>query len=173
MGKKESQFDIQCLQRFFLEQGSKQLSTSLILQFSSVQLLSHVWYFMTPWTVTQPGLPVHSQLLGPYSNSCPSHRWCHPIISFSVVPFSSCLQSFPASGSFPMSWFFISGGQSIGVSASASVLPMNMVESFPFMVLLYTILYLQRQNIFPKQELVFLGPILHGQHLCWVCQNIH
>ena len=72
-----------------------------------------------------------------------------------------------------MSRLFILGGQSVGVSASASVLPMNMVESVPFMVLLYTILYLQRQNIFPKRELVFLGPTLHGQHLFWVCQNVH
>ena len=62
---------------------------------------------------------------GACSNSCPSSRWCHPIISSSVVPFSSCPQSFPPSGSFPMSQLFASGGQSIGVSASASVLPMN------------------------------------------------
>ena len=60
-----------------------------------------------------------------YSNSCPLSQWCHPTISSSVVPYSSCLQSFQASGSFPMSQFFTSGGQSIGVSASASVLPMN------------------------------------------------
>ena len=59
------------------------------------------------------------------SNSCPLSQWCHPTISSSVVPFSSRLQSFPASGSFPMGQFFASGGQSIGVSASASVLPMN------------------------------------------------
>ena len=60
-----------------------------------------------------------------YSNSCPLRRWCHPAISSSVIPFSSCLQSFPASGSLPMSQFFASGGQSIGVSASTLVLPMN------------------------------------------------
>ena len=58
-------------------------------------------------------------------NLCPLSWWCHPTLSFSVVPFYSCLQSFPASGSFPMSQLFTSGGQSIGVSASASVLPMN------------------------------------------------
>ena len=58
-----------------------------------------------------------------YPNPCPLSRWCHPTISSSVIPFSSCLQSFPASGSFPMSQLFTSGGQSIGVSASASVLP--------------------------------------------------
>ena len=66
-----------------------------------------------------------------YSNSCPLSQWCHPTISSSVVPFSSCLQSFPASGSFPMNQFFTSGGQSIGASASASVLPMNIQDWFP------------------------------------------
>ena len=70
---------------------------------------------------------------GVYSNSCPLSWWCHPTISSSVIPFSSCLQSFPASGSFPMSQFFASGGQSIGASASASasVLPMNIQAWFP------------------------------------------
>ena len=65
-----------------------------------------------------------------YSNLYPLSWWCHPTISSSVVPFS-CLQSFPASGSFQMSQFFVSGGQSIGVSASASVLPMNIQDWFP------------------------------------------
>ena len=68
---------------------------------------------------------------GACSNSCPSSWWCHPAISSSVVPFSSCLQSFPASGSFPTSQFFASGGQNIGVSASASVLPMTIQDWFP------------------------------------------
>ena len=67
---------------------------------------------------------------GAYSNSCPSSQWCHSTISSSVVPFSH-LQSFPASGSFPVSQFFTSGGQNIGVSASASVLPMNIQDWFP------------------------------------------
>ena len=66
-----------------------------------------------------------------YSNSCPLSWWCHPTILSSVIPFSSCLQSFPASGSFEMSQFFTSSGQSIGVSASASVLPMNIQDRFP------------------------------------------
>ena len=66
-----------------------------------------------------------------YSNSCPSCQWCHAAILSSVIPFFSCLQSFPASGSFPVSQFFASGGQSIGVSASASVLPMNIQDWFP------------------------------------------
>ena len=69
--------------------------------------------------------PCPSQTPTVYSNSCPLSRWCHPAISSSVIPFSSHLQSFPASGSFQMNQFFTSGGQSIGVSASTSVLPMN------------------------------------------------
>ena len=68
---------------------------------------------------------------GACSNSCPLSWWCHPTISSSVIPVSSCLQSFPASGSFPLSQFFPSGGQSIGVSASASVLPMSIQDWFP------------------------------------------
>ena len=68
---------------------------------------------------------------GVCSNSCPLSQWCHLTISTSVVPFSSCSQSFPASGSFPMSWLFASGGQSIGTSASASVLPVTIQGWFP------------------------------------------
>ena len=75
--------------------------------------------------------PCPSPTPGVYSNSCPSSRWCHPAISSSVVPFSSCPQSLPASRSFPMSQFFAWGGQSIGVSASASVLPMNTQDWSP------------------------------------------
>ena len=74
--------------------------------------------------------PCLSPTPGVHSNSCPSGQWCHPTISSSVVPFSSCLQSFPASRSIPMSQFFTSGGQSIGVSALASVLPMNIQDWF-------------------------------------------
>ena len=79
----------------------------------------------------RPHEPQHTRPLcssptpGVYSNSCPSSRWCHPAISSSVVPFSSCTQSLPASGSYPMSQLFSWGGQSTGVSALASVLPMN------------------------------------------------
>ena len=76
-------------------------------------------------------LPCPSPTPGTYPNSGPLSRWCHLTISSSVVPFSSCLQSFPVSGSFQMSQFFASGDQSIGVSASASVLPMNIQGSFP------------------------------------------
>ena len=75
--------------------------------------------------------PCPSPTPGVYSNSRPPSRWCHPAISSSVVPFSSCPQSFPASGSFPVSELFTSGGQSIGVSASLSVLPMNTQDWSP------------------------------------------
>ena len=97
---------------------------------SSVQSLSRVRLFATPWIpACRPPCP--SPTPGVYSNSCPLSRWCHPAISSSVVPFSSCPQSFPASGSFPMSQLFAWGGQSIGVSASASVLPMNTQDWSP------------------------------------------
>ena len=89
-----------------------------------VQLLSCVWLFGTPWTAARQvalSFTISKSLLKIRS----IESWCHPTISLSVAPFSSCLQSFPASGSFPVSWFFPSGGQSIGVSALASVFPMN------------------------------------------------
>ena len=83
-----------------------------------------------PWTVARQA---SSSITNAWacSNSYPSSRWCHPTISSSVLPFSPCLQSFPASESFPMSQFFVSGNQSIGASASASVLPMNIQDWFP------------------------------------------
>ena len=77
-----------------------------------------------PMNLSMPGL-CPSPTSGVYPNSCPLSQWCYPTISSSVVPFSSSPQSFPTSGSFPMSQLFASGGQSIGVSASTSVLPMN------------------------------------------------
>ena len=75
--------------------------------------------------------PCPSPTPGVHSNSCPLSWWCHPTISSSVIPLSSRLQSFPASGSFPMSWFFASGSQCIRISALASVLPMNIQDWFP------------------------------------------
>ena len=100
-----------------------------IIQFSSVQSLSPVRLFATPWTAgCYFPRPSASPRVG--SDSCPLSWWCHPTVSSSVTLFS-CLQSFPASGSFPMSWLFASGGRSIGASASASVLPMNTQDWFP------------------------------------------
>ena len=84
-----------------------------------------------PMDCSTPSFPCLSQSPRVCSNSCPLSQWCHPTISSSVVPFSSCLQSFPASASFLMSRLFASGGQSFGASASASVLPMNIQGWFP------------------------------------------
>ena len=98
--------------------------------FSSVQSLSHVQLFSTPWTAATR-LPCPSPIPRVYPNSCPLGRWSHPTISSSVIPFSSHLQSFPALGFFQMSQFFESDGQSIRVSASASVLPMNIQDWYP------------------------------------------
>ena len=86
---------------------------------------------LRPYALQHTRLPCPSPTPGACSNSCQLSQWCHPIISSSVIPFSSCSQSFPASGSFPMSRLFTSGGQSIGASASASVLPVNIQGWFP------------------------------------------
>ena len=133
---------------------------SLSVQFSSVQSLSRVQLFATPWIAACNVAIVHHQLpeftqthahrvgdaIQPssmqccncpsptprvYSNSCPSSWWCHPAISSSVIPFSSCPQSLPASGSFQMSQLFAWRGQSTGVSALASVLPVNTQDWSP------------------------------------------
>ena len=103
-----------------------------ILSFISVQF-SHsvVSNSLWPHWLQHTRPPCPSSTPRAYWNSCPSNQWCHLTISSSVVPFSSCLQSFPASGPFQMSQLFTSGGQSIGLSASASVLPMNIQDWFP------------------------------------------
>ena len=100
------------------------------IQFSSFQSLSRV-RLLEPHELQHVRPPCPSPTPGVYPNSCPLSQWCHPTISSSVIPFSSCPQSFPASGSFQMSQLFTSGGQSIGVSASTSVLPMNTQDWFP------------------------------------------
>ena len=86
---------------------------------------------LRPHGLQHARLPCPSPTPRACSNSCPLSQWCYPTISSSVVPFPSCLQSFPASGSFQISQFFASGGQSIGASASASVHPMNIQDRFP------------------------------------------
>ena len=101
--------------------STKYTLLSFLPQFSCSVISDSLW----PHGLQHTRLPCPSPTPRAYSNSCPSHQWCHPTISSSVIPFSSCLQSFPASGSFPMSQFSTSGGQSVAVSASASVLPMN------------------------------------------------
>ena len=103
---------------------------STILYVVVVQPLSHVRLFVIPWTAACQD-PCPSQSPRVRSNSCPLSQWCHPAISSSFIPFSSFPQSFPAPVSFPISWLFASGGQSIGTSASASVLQMNIQDLFP------------------------------------------
>ena len=95
-----------------------------------VQLHSSVWLFVSPWMAACQ-VSLFNPSSGVCSNPCTLSQWCHPAISSSVIPFSSWFQSFPESGSFPMSQLFVSGGQSVGVSASASVLPMNIQDWFP------------------------------------------
>ena len=119
--------------------------------YGSVFTLPHVYMCVCTYLLVQSIRSVMSDSLQPHglqhtrlpcpsptplacSNSCRLSWWCHSIISSSVVPFSSCLQSFPASGAFPMSQFFASRGQSIGISASASVLPMNIQGRFPLVL---------------------------------------
>ena len=97
------------------------------IQFSHSVVSDSLW----PHESQHTRPPCPSPTPGIYPNSRPLSWWCHPTISSSVVPFSSCLQSFPASGSFQMSQLFTSGGQSSGVSASTSVLPMNSQDWFP------------------------------------------
>ena len=122
-------------------------------------------------------LPCQSPTSGTYTNSCPSRWWCHPTISFFVITFSSCLQSFLASGSFPMSQFFASGGQSIRVSALASVLPMNIQDLSPLRWLVGSPFStrdsqessptLQFKSISSSAFNFLLSPTLTSIHDCW------
>ena len=120
---------------YWVTELSKVLGNSI--QFSSVQFSSVQLSFLVMSGSLWPHGLQHarpfcpSPIPGVYANSCPLSLWCHPPISSSVVPFSSCLQSFPASGSFQMSQFFASGGQNIRVSTSTSVFSMNIQDGFP------------------------------------------
>ena len=142
------------------------------MQFSSVLSFSCVQLFATPWTVArQASLSItNSESL---LNSFSSSWWCHPTMSFSVVPFSSCLQSLPASGSFPFSQLIASGGQSIGASASASVLPINIQGWFPLG--LTDLISLQSKGLLsvfsntPVQKHRFFGT----QPFLWSNSHIH
>ena len=107
--------------------GRGPLSELLFSQFSCSVVSDSLWPYGSQYASPPCPSPTPEACL----NSCPLSRWCHPTILFTVVPVSSYLQSFPASGSFQMSQFFTSGGQSIGVSASASVLPRNIQGWFP------------------------------------------
>ena len=118
--------------RLSMEQASHSHLIFAFVRFSSVQFSHSVMSdSLRPHESQHARPPCPSPTPGVHSNSCPSSWWCHPAISFSVIPFSSCPQSLPASGSFPTSQLFTWGGQSIGVSASKSVLPMNTQDWSP------------------------------------------
>ena len=114
------------MEQIFWKWNCKNCLKNVSVQFSSVQSsCSVVSDSFWPHELQHARAPCPSPTTGVYPNSCPSSQWCHPAISSSAIPFSSCPQSFPASESFPMSQLFAWGGQIIGVSASASVLLMN------------------------------------------------
>ena len=118
---RRSDFFIVQLSHPYMTTGKTIALTGSSVQFSLSVVSNRLW----PCGLQHARLPCSSPTPGAYSNSCPLQRWCHPNISFSIVPLSSCLHFFPASGCFQMSQLFASGNQSIGVSASTSVLPMN------------------------------------------------
>ena len=115
------------LQDFYEAQMKIQFNSVISVQFSH----SVVSESLRPHELQHTRPPCPSPTSRVYPNSCPLSRWCHPAISSSVVPFSSCPQVLPASESFPMSQLFAWGGQSIGVSASTSVFPVNIQDWFP------------------------------------------
>ena len=108
--------------------SSLSVSFSVHIQFSVAQLCPNSLWLRG---LQHTRLPCPSPPPEACSNSCPWSSWCHPTISSSIVPFFSFLQSFPASGSFPINQFFVSGGQSIGAPTSSSVLPMNILDWLP------------------------------------------
>ena len=145
----------------------------LLLLFSRSVTSNSLW----PHGLQHAKLPCPSLSPGVCSNACPLCRWCRPTISSSVIPFSSCLQSFLASGSFPMSQFFTSGGQSIGLSASASVFPMNIQGWFPLgLIYLNSLQSKGSQEFSPTPQFesinslvlsLFCGPNLTFLHDYW------
>ena len=122
---------------------------------------------LQPHGLQHARLPCPSPTPRANTNSCPLSQWCHPIISSAIIPFSSCLQYFPASGSYPMSQLFASGGQSIGVSVSASVRLMNIQDWFPLGWIWFDLLAVQEtlnsllQTTIQRHK--FLGPQLSLQ----------
>ena len=130
------------------------------VQFSSVQSLSHVRLFATP-ELQHARPPCPSPTPGVYSNSCSLSRWCHPAISSSVVPFFSCPQSLPASGSFPVSQLFAWDSQSTGVSALASVFPMNTQDWSPLECKLQMLVKIRVKN----NNIIYILYILIGPDL--------
>ena len=136
---------------------------------------------LQPHGLQHARLPCPSPTPRACSHSCPLSWWCYPTISSSVIPFSSSLQSFTTSGSFQMSHFFASGGQSIGISASASVLPMNIQDWFPLgwtslislqskrMLRVFSNTTLQKHQLFGAQLSIWSNSHIHTWRNQWLC----
>ena len=143
---------------------------SIFSQFSSVaQSCPTLW----PHESQHARPPCPSPTPRVYSNSRPSCCWCHPTVSFSVIPFSSRLQSFPASGSFPVSQFFASGGQSIGVLVSASVLPMNIQGWFPLELTGWIFLQSKRLSRVFSSTTIWKHQFFSDHPFLWPSSDIH
>ena len=134
-----------------------------------VQSFSRVRLFATPQKHAR--LPGPSPSPGACSNSCPLSRWCHPTVSSSVISFSSCLGSFPASGSFPMSQLFASGSQIIEASTSAWVLPMNIQDWFPLGLTLLISLSGTLKSLLQYHS--SKASVFHAQPSLWSNSHIH
>ena len=150
--------------------------TSVLFPALLLLLLLSCWVMsnsLQPHGLQHARLPYSSPSSGACSNSSPLSRWCHPTILSSVFPFSSCLQSFPASGSFPVSWLFTSGGQSTGASASASVLPMPIQGWFPLgLTDLISLLSKGLSRVFSSTT-VWKHQFLRAQPSLWSNSHIH
>ena len=142
--------------------------------FSSVQYSrSVVSNSLPPHGLQHARPPCTSPTPGVHSNSCPLHWWCHPTISSSVIPFSSCLQSFPAPGSFQMSQFFTSGGQSTRVSASTSVFPVNTQDWSPLGWTVWISLQSKGLSRFFSNTTVQKHQFFSAQLSLWYNSHIH
>ena len=132
-------------------------------------LVAQLW----PHRLQHARCPCPSPSPGACSNSCPLSQWCHPPISSSVVPFSSCLQYFPASGSFPMSQLFPSGGHRTGASASASVLPVNTQNWFPLGLTCLGSLYFYLLNLTTVSRGKMKILLIRGECTLVICEVTH
>ena len=134
-----------------------------LLSFSRQVVSDSLW----PHGLQHTRPPCPSLSPGVCPSSFPFNRWCHPAISSSVIPFSSCLQSLPASGSFPMNQFFASSGQIIGASASASVLPMNIQDWFPLRLIVWSPCFPRdSQESSPAPQFKCINPLVFSFLYC-------
>ena len=171
-------FELRCWRRLLRVPSTARRSNQSILKKISPESIQSSCLVMSDSLQShglQPArLPCPSPTPRACSNSCPWSQWCHPTISSSVIPFSSCSQCFPASGSFPVSQFFTSGGQSTEASASASVLPVNIQDWFPLgLTGLISVESKGLSRVFSSTTVwkpplsVLYGPTLMSIHDCW------